>query len=159
MDVLYAFYIFFGTNLLTQCQVPVPVFFHVFDPFQRRFWNEVQTEENPRNDFFTERKKIGKLGSQGRGASGAPQAPTLRPGGRPRPTGLWSPWAPSALGVAPIYSLKIPKKSGDHRNYFSATASFCLRKIPSGARFGALSEGGFGHGGLLHQHHYLSDDA
>ena len=26
LDVLYAFYIFFGTNLLTQCQVPVPVF-------------------------------------------------------------------------------------------------------------------------------------
>ena len=26
LDVLYAFYIFFGTNLLIQCQVPVPVF-------------------------------------------------------------------------------------------------------------------------------------
>ena len=26
LDVLYAFYIFFGTNLLTQCQVSVPIF-------------------------------------------------------------------------------------------------------------------------------------
>ena len=26
LDVLYAFYIFFGTNLLTQCQVLVPFF-------------------------------------------------------------------------------------------------------------------------------------
>ena len=26
VDILYASYIFFGTNLLTQCQVPVPIF-------------------------------------------------------------------------------------------------------------------------------------
>ena len=31
--------------------------------------------------------------------------------------------------------------------------------IPFGARFGALPEGGFGYGALLHQHHCLSDDA
>ena len=54
---------------------------------------------------------------------------------------------------------KIPEKLGDHRKYFSATASFYLRKISSRARFGALPEGGFGYGGLLHQHHDLSDDA
>ena len=91
--------------------------------------------------------------------AGDPQAPTLRPGGRPRHPGLWAPWTPFALGLSPIYSHKFQKKSGDHRKYFSAAASFYLRKIPSGARSGALPEGRFGHGGLLHQHHVLSADA
>ena len=37
------FYIFFGTNLLTQCQVSVSVF-SCFDLFQRRILNGVQME-------------------------------------------------------------------------------------------------------------------
>ena len=134
-------------------------FSHVFDPFQRRILNGVQTERNCQKDFFRNRRRSGSLGAK----AGEPQGPHKPPprgqGARLRHPGLWAPWASSALGLSPIYSLKIPKKSGDHRKYFSAAASFCLRKIPSGARSGALPEGGFGHGGLLHQHHCLSDDA
>ena len=90
--------------------------------------------------IFPKQKKIGKPENQGTGPAGTPQAPYPWPGGLRLP-GLWAPWATSALGFAPIYSLKFHKKSGDHRKYFSAAASFCLRKIPSGARSGALPEG------------------
>ena len=108
--------------------------------------------------FFPKQKKIGRLENQGRGSRGSPQALMARSGGSHLP-GLWAPWASPAVGLSPIYSLKSQKKSRDHRKYFFAAASFCLRKIPSGARSGALPEGGFGYGGLLHQHHDLSDDA
>ena len=90
--------------------------------------------------FFPKQKTIGRLENQGRGSPGTPQAPQPRSGG-PRLPGLWDPWATSALGLSPINSLKSQKKSGDHRKYFSVAASFCLRKIPSGVRPGALPEG------------------
>ena len=133
-------------------------FFRVFDPFQRRILNGVQTERNFQKDFFPKQKKIGKPENQDRGPAGTTQALMARLGGPCLP-GLWAPWASPSLGLSPINALNSQKKSGDHRKYFSAAASFCLRKIPSGARSGALPDGGFGYGGLLHQHHDLSDDA
>ena len=146
LDVLHAFYLFSGTNLLIQCQVPVRVIFHVFDPFQRIFGNRVQTEENPRKDFFCNGRRSGSL----RAKAGEPQGPHKPPPrgqGEPRHPGLWAPWRSPDLDLAPINSQIFPKKSGEHRNHFSAAASFCLRKIPSGARSGTLPEGGFGYGG------------
>ena len=75
------FYIFFGTNLLTQCQVPVPVFSRFLTPFRGDFETESKWKKILEK-IFPEWNKIGKLESQGRGASRAPQAPTPRPGGR-----------------------------------------------------------------------------
>ena len=158
LDVLYAFYIFSKTNLLTQCQVPVPVFSMFLTPFGGDF--ETESKRNKISEkIFSVTEEDQKTWEPRQGGPGAPQAPTPRPGGRPRPTGLWAPWTSFALSFAHIYPQKFHKKSGDHRKYFSAAASFCLRKIPSGARTGALPAVGFRYGGLLHQHHDLSDDA
>ena len=77
LDVLHAFYIFFGTNLLTQCQVPVPVFFHVFDPFHRRILKGVQTEWNCQKDFFPNRKRSGSRRNRAGGLQG-PHKPSWR---------------------------------------------------------------------------------
>ena len=123
LDVLHAFYIFFGTNLLTQCQVPVTVFSMFLTPSRGDFETESKWKKTPEKNFL-ERKRIGELGSQGRGAPGDPQAPTPRPGG-PRHIGLWAPWTSPDLGLSPIYSHKFQKKTGDLRNRFSAAASFC----------------------------------
>ena len=143
LDVLHDFYLFFGTDILTQCQVPVSVFSMFLTPFRGDFETVSKRKKIPKKICFgTEEDRRTWEPSQ-RSPRG-PTSPHPAARGRPRPTGLWPPWAPSALGVAPINSLKIAKKSGDHRKYFSAAASFCLRKIPSGARSGALSEGRFG---------------
>ena len=37
LDILHALYLFFGTNLLTQCQVTVPVFSMFLTPFRGGF--------------------------------------------------------------------------------------------------------------------------
>ena len=51
LDVLYAFYIFFGTNLLTQCQVPVPVFSMFLTPFRGDFERESKRKKIPKKIF------------------------------------------------------------------------------------------------------------
>ena len=118
LDVLHAFYIFFGTNLLTYCQVPVPVFFHVFEPFQRRILNGVQTERNFQKVFFQNRRRSGSLRIRTGGQQG-PHKPPSRGQGGPRLSGLWAPWATSALGLSPIYSLKSQKNQEIIENTFS----------------------------------------
>ena len=51
LDVLHAFYIFFGTNLLTQCQVPVPVFSMFLTPFRGDFETESKQNKIPEKIF------------------------------------------------------------------------------------------------------------
>ena len=156
--VLCTFYIFFGTNLLIQCQVPVPVFSVFLTLFRSDFAMESKWKKNPEMIFSRTEEDQGACGPSQEG-SRDPTSPHSATRGRRRWAGLWPPWPPPDLDLWPINSQIFCKKSGEPRKYFSAAASFCLRKIPSGARSGALPEGGFGHGGLLHQHHDLSDDA
>ena len=108
LDVLYAFYIFFGTNLLTQCQVPVPVFSMFLTPFTGDFEMESKRKKIPEK-IFLEQKKIGELGSQGRGAPGGPQAPPAARG-EVAPSRLVGPLSiPWPRGCAYKFP-KIPKK-------------------------------------------------
>ena len=107
--------------------------------------------------FFLKQKKIGKLENQGTGPAGTPQAVIARPGGAP-------PWLVGSLGhLRPsTFTYKFPKIPEKIRR--SSKVLFRRRKLlspqdPIWARSGALSEGIFGYGGLLHQHHDLSDDA
>ena len=51
LDVFYAFDIFFGTNLLTQCQVPVPVFSMFLTPFGGDFEMESKRNKIPEINF------------------------------------------------------------------------------------------------------------
>ena len=75
------------------------------------------------------------------------------------PPTLWAPRGSPDLDLPSIYSQIPPKLPGEPRNHFSTAASFCTREIPSRGLFRHPSEGGFDHGGLLHQHHCLSDEA
>ena len=135
----------------------VPVFSMFLTPFRGDFETESKRKKIPENIFFgTEEDRRTWEPSQKSPRGPTSPHPTARGSRHP---GLWAPWTPFAIGLSPIYSHKFQKKLGDHRKYFYAVATFCLRKIPSGARSGALLEGGFGYGGLLHQHHDLSDDA
>ena len=53
----------------------------------------------------------------------------------------------------------IPQKHpGAPRNPISTATTFCTQEIPSWGLFWSSAGGGIDHGGLLHQHHSLSDD-
>ncbi|KAE8766980.1 hypothetical protein D1007_61721 [Hordeum vulgare] len=72
LDVLHAFYIFFGTNLLTQCQVRVPVFSMFLAPFRGEFETESKRNKIPEKIFFRNGRRSGDL----RAKAGGPRGPT-----------------------------------------------------------------------------------
>ena len=75
-----------------------------------------------------------------------------------RPPLSWAPRCSTDLLLPPIY-IHIPRKHpGAPRNPISTAATFCTREIPSWGLFRRSAGGGIDHGGLLHQHHSLSDD-
>ena len=51
LDVLYAFYIFFGTNLLIQRQVSVPVFSVFLTLFRSDFLTQYKRNKIPEMNF------------------------------------------------------------------------------------------------------------
>ena len=79
-----------------------------------------------------------------------------RQGGAPPP--LWAPRSSTYLLLPPIYTHIPQKHPGAPRNPISTAATFCTREIPSWGLFRCSAGGGIDHGGLLHQHHSLSDD-
>ena len=86
-----------------------------------------------------------------------------RQGDAPAPLGAPPPsWAPRSSPdrpLLPIYTHIPWKHQNRSQNHFSTTATFCTHEIPSGDLFWRSAGGGFDHGGLLHQHHDLSDEA
>ena len=82
--------------------------------------------------------------------------------GTPRgvaPPPLWAPRDSTDLFLPPKYSQISQNLPGDPQNHFSTAATFYTREIPSRGLFLRPAGGGFDHGGLLHQHHCLSDEA
>ena len=78
-----------------------------------------------------------------------PQAHRARP--RALPPTLWAPHSPSHPNSSSINTLIFHVDQRAHQKYFSAAASFCSHKIPSGALFWYSNGWGFHNGGLLHQ--------
>ena len=75
LDVLYAFYLLFGTNLLTQCKVRVPVFSMFLNPFRGDFEMESKRKKNPEKIFFWNGRRSESLGAK----AGEPQGPHKPP--------------------------------------------------------------------------------
>ena len=87
----------------------------------------------------------------------APRVPGAPLGlGTPPPS--WAPRASTDLLLPPIYTHVPRNHGGEPRNHISTAATFCTREIPSWGLFRRSAGGGIDHGGLLHQHHSLSDD-
>ena len=91
------------------------------------------------------------------GATGGPRGWRARPGGK-RPPPSWAPHGSTDLPLLSIYTHIPQKHPGAPRNPISTAATFCTREIPSWGLFRHSAGGGVDHGGLLHQHHSLSDD-
>jgi hypothetical protein len=67
------------------------------------------------------------------------------------PPGSWVPYGSSNPNLSCINTQIFPVYQRAHQKYFSATASFCSREIPSWGLFQYSAGGGFDHGGPLHQ--------
>ena len=145
------FYIIFGTNLLTGGPARIAVFC-LFQCFEEK---EYQTESK-RNETFR-RVIFGTNVIQGTWSGRQERSEeATRQGGAPPP--LWAPRSSTDLLLPPIYTYVPPNQQKHPRKPNSTTATFCTREIPSCGLFRRPAGGGIDHGGLLHQHHSLSDD-
>ena len=151
------FYIIFGTNLLTGgpaqncCFLPISVF------RRKRISNGVQTEWNLRErDFWNERDPEDLEWKSSNSRGGHEVGARLPPRARPPPS--WAPcWSTDVL-LPPIYTYVPPNDQIRSQKPNSTAATFCTHEIPSWGLFRSSAGGGIDHGGLLHQHHSLSDD-
>ena len=157
MDFIIHFYNIFGTNLLTQGPVQIAVFC-LFQCFAEK---EYQTESK-RNETF-DSVIFGTIviqrawsGRQEMNEEATRQGARLPPWARPPPS--WAPRSSTNLLLPPIYTYVPRNHPGAPRNPISTTATFCTREIPSWGLFRRSAGGGIDRGGLLHQHHSLSDD-
>ena len=145
------FYIIFGTNLLTQGPVQIVVFSY-FGVSQKRNIKRSPNWMKPSGELFLEQTQSRRLGVDVKEA-------TRRPQGREAlPPPSWAPRGSTDLLPSPIYThipWKLPRAP---RNPISTAATFCTREIPSWGLFRRSAGGGIDHGGLIHQHHSLSDD-
>ena len=154
----YILYIIFGTIILTGGPAQSAVFLPISVFRRKGISNGVQTEWNFGGVIF------GTNVIQ-RTWSGHQEIieEATRQGGAPKGVGAPPPsWAPrSSIDVllSPIYTLIPQKHPGEPRNHFSTAATICIREIPSWGLFQHPAGGGFDHGGLLHQHHCLFDEA
>ena len=145
------FYIIFGTNILIQC----PVLIVIFCLFQCFAEKEYQTKSKQNETFG--RVIFGTNMIQGTWSRRQERREkATRQGGAPPPS--WAPRSSTDLLLPPIYTHIPWNQPGAPRNPISTAATFCTQKIPSWGLFRSSAGGGINHGGLLHQHHSLSDD-
>ena len=158
MGFTVPFYSIFGTNLLTKGPVQIAIFFCLFQCFAQK---EYQTESKQNETFgnvifrtnmiqrtWSLRKAINEEGT--------------RQGARPPPPGAPSTvMGPSLLhrhsSSSYIYPCTLETSYTEPKPYFHHR-NLLYREIPSWGLFRRPAGGGIDHGGLLHQHHSLSDD-
>ena len=86
------------------------------------------------------------------------QGKRARPRGWAHPPPSWAPRGSPDRLLSPIYTHIPQKHLRAPRNPISTAATFCTRETPSWGLFWRSVGGGIDHGGILHQHHSLSDD-
>lgn len=152
------FYIIFGTNLLTGGQAQDCCFFAYFRVSQKKNIKGSPNGMKPsRRDFRNERdpEDLDPTSRLQPGSHEVGGAPT--PQARPPPS--WAPRCSTDLLLPPIYTYVPPNYQIRSQKPNSTAATFCTREIPSWGLFRSSAGGGIDHGGLLHQHHSLSDEA
>src|SRR3954462_14470085 len=74
------------------------------------------------------------------------------------PPASWATLCSTDVLLPPIYTHVPPNDQIRSQKPHSTAATFCTHKIPSWGLFRSSAGGGIHHGGLLHQHHSLSDE-
>ena len=156
MGFIINFYIIFGTNLLTGGPTQIAVFFAYFRVSKKRNIKRSPNGMKPSGTWFSHRtwsRRLGPYSKQCQRWSRGWRAPPWA-----RPPTSWAPRSTTDVLLPPIYTY-VPLS--DHirsQKPNSTAATFCIREIPSWGLFRSSAGGGIYHGGLLHQHHSLSDE-
>ena len=157
MGFIIHFYIIFWTNLLTGGPAQIAVFLPISVFRRKRISNGVQTEWNLRERGFRNKRDPEDLEWTSRNKRGGQEAGRRAcPPWRAPPS--WAPRSSTDLLLPPIYTYVPWKHRGAPRKLNSTATTFYTREIPSWGLFRRSAGGGIDHGGLLHQHHSLSDD-
>ena len=151
MGFIIHFYIIFGTNLLTGGPAQIVVFLPISVFHRKGISNGVQTEWNLRDHDFPTEHDPGDLDPTPRSTRGGHE-------GRGRPPASWAPRCSTDVLLPTIYTHVPPNDQNRRQNPNSTAVTFCIREIPSWGLFRSSVGGDIDHGGLLHQHHSLSDD-
>ena len=145
------FYIIFGTNLLTGGPAQNCCFLPISEFRREGISKGVQTEWNLREGDFQNEQDPGDLDPTSSNQQGSHEV-----GGAPPPS--WPPCCSTDILLPPIYIHIPPNDQIQSQKPNSTAATFCIHEIPSWGLFWSSAGGGIDHGGLLHQHHSLSDE-
>ena len=155
--IYYTLLYYFGTNHLTGGPVQIVVFLPISVFRRKGISNGIQTEWNLRESDFWKKHNTGDLERTSRKHRGGHEAGRHAQGaGAPPPS--WAPRGSPDRLPSLIYTHIPWKHPGAPRNPISTTATFCTQDIPFWGLFRSSAGGGIDHGGLLHQHHSLSDE-
>ena len=157
LGFIFHFYIIFWTNLLTGGPAQNCCFLPVLGFRRKGISNGVQTEWNLRERDFLNEQDPGDLDPTSRHKRGGHKV-----GGRAYPPGtpstLVAPCCSTDVLLPPIYTYVPPNYQIRSQNPNSTAVTFCFHEIPTWGLFRSSAGGGIDHGGLLHQHHSLSDE-
>ena len=152
------FYIIFGTNLLTGGPAHIAVFLPISVFRRKGISNGVQTEWNLHDDISWTKSKPEDLEMKSELQQRGHEAGERAQGGRARP----HPHGPLAAPPTYFFLLYIPMYPENirtsHKNLIPPPQPSVSMRSHLGACSGAPPEEGRHHGGLLHQHHSLSDE-
>ena len=152
------FYIIFGTNLLRRPSPNCCCFFAYFSVSKKRNIKRSPNAMKPSRAIFLEQTQPRGLGVEVKQQTRRTRGCPARPLGVGAPPPSWAPRGSTDLLLPPLYTHVPRNHRGAPRNHISSAATFCTREIPSWGLFRRSAGGGVDHGGLLHQHHSLSDD-
>ena len=156
LGFIFHFYIIFGTNLLTGGPAQNCCFFCLFQYFEEI---EYQTESKRNETFGIVIFQPNVIQETWTLLQEVPEAVT-RVEGTPlgAPPASWAPYCSTDVLLPPIYTYVSPNDQNRSQKPNSTAATFCIREIPSWGLFRSSAGEGIYHGGLLHQHHSLSDE-
>ena len=133
------------------------MFFAYFRVSSKRNIKRSPNGMKPSGTWFSQQTWSRRLGvgvkKQSRRARGRGRA--LHPWARPPPSR--APRCSTYVLLPPVYTYVPPNYQIRSQKPNSTAATFCTREIPSWGLFRSFAGGGINHGGLLHQHHSLSD--
>ena len=158
LGFIFHFYIIFGTNLLTGGPAQNCCFFAYFRVSQKKNIKRSPNGMKPSGTWFLQRTRSRRLGPYVKQPTGKPRGRGRAYPPRARPPPSWAPCCSTDVLLPPIYTYVPPNDQIRSQKPNSTAATFCTHEIPSWGLFRSSAGGGIDHGGLLHQHHSLSDE-
>ena len=133
------------------------LFFCLFQCFEE---TKYQTESKRNETFGNVIFSLNMIQETWTLLQGTKEAVTRVGGAPPQgvPPASWAPCCSTDVLLPPIYTYVPPTDQIRSQKPNSTTATFCIHEIPSRGLFRSSAGGGIYHGGLLHQHHSLSDE-